>query len=378
MRKLFLSLATVAALALSACATTQNAQSTTPASVTQETSTEAQASTEQSTEQVSGDTFVYTDSLGRAVTLDKQIDKVAITGPMAQIYVYALAPEKLVGISREWDKGAEAYIPEEYMNYPILGQIYGGKGEMNKEEIVLAAPQVIIDIGEEKKDMKADLDALQEQLNIPIVHINADMGNAAEVFLSLGEVIQEQEKAQEYATFVGDMLTGVNATLDKVGENKKKIIYILGEEGKNIIAQGSYHSEIFDLVAENIAVVDEPSSKGTGNEVDMEYILGLTPDVVLFDPAGMYDKVANDAAWANLTAVKDGNYYESPHAVYNWLGFPPSVQRYLGMVWLAEILYPTESEADLKATTMEFYDKFYHVALTDEQYNEIVKNSLPK
>ena len=70
-----------------------------------------------------------------------------------------------------------------------------------------------------------------------------------------------------------------------------------------MIAAGSYHAEILDLLTNNLAVVDEPSSKGTGNEVSMEQILTWNPDVVIFAPESIYSIVKNDAAWQSITAI---------------------------------------------------------------------------
>ena len=65
---------------------------------------------------------------------------------------------------------------------------------------------------------------------------------------------------------------------------KANLLYISGDKGLNVIAKGSYHAEILDQLSNNLAVVDQPSSKGTGNEVDMEQILKWNPDVILFAP----------------------------------------------------------------------------------------------
>ena len=54
------------------------------------------------------ETRIFTDSVGREVELPAQIDKVAVSGPLAQIVLFALCPDKLVGIANEWDVSAEA------------------------------------------------------------------------------------------------------------------------------------------------------------------------------------------------------------------------------------------------------------------------------
>ena len=72
---------------------------------------------------------VFVDSCGREVLVDKEITKVALSGTLAQIVVFALAPEKMVGLVSEWDSMAKEYLATEYYQMPVIGQLYGGKGE---------------------------------------------------------------------------------------------------------------------------------------------------------------------------------------------------------------------------------------------------------
>ena len=62
---------------------------------------------------------------------------------------------------------------------------------------------------------------------------------------------------------------------------------------------------------------------------------------------------------------------------YNWMGFPPSVQRLLGMTWMAKILYPTAADYDLYTEVSTYFQLFYHCELTQEQYDALVGGSAP-
>lgn len=108
------------------------------------------------------------------------------------------------------------------------------------------------------------------------------------------------------------------------GVEKADVLYITGEEGLNVIARDSYHAEVVDMLCNNLAVVDEPSSKGTGNEVDMEQILNWDPSIVFFAPGSIYSTVADNENWQTIPAIKDGRYYEVPFGPYNWMASPPA------------------------------------------------------
>ena len=43
--------------------------------------------------------------------------------------------------------------------------------------------------------------------------------------------------------------------MEQVGEDKVTALYVLGEEALSVQARDSYHSQIMDLLTENVAVV---------------------------------------------------------------------------------------------------------------------------
>lgn len=320
------------------------------------------------------ETRTFTDSTGRTVEVPAEITRIAISGPMTQIIVFALAPEKLVGISSSWDEEAKPFISEEAYNLPLLGQLYGGKGEMNLEELLASDAQVVIDIGESKGSVKEDMDSLSEQTGIPFVHIEASLPTFGDAYEMLGELLGMEEEAAVLADYCRSVFDRAHDIAAKA--EKKNLLYITGAEGHNVIAANSYHSEVIDLLSNNLAVVDSPSSRGTGNEVDMEQILNWNPDFVIFAPGSIYATVTEDEAWSSITAIANGNYIEVPNGPYNWMGFPPSVQRLLGVIWMAKALYPETADYDLYTEVAQYFDLFYHCELTQEAFDELVANSL--
>ena len=319
-------------------------------------------------------TRVFTDSCGREVKVPTDIQKVAVSGPLAQMVVFAIAPDKMVGVANAWDESAKAYFDAKYLELPLLGQLYGGKGELNLETLLAAAPDVVIDVGEPKDSMAEDLDALQEQTGIPFVHIDAYLASMDDTYAMLGDLLAMPNEAQGLADYCRYAYDKVKAIADSV--EKVDLLYITGEEGLNVIARGSYHAEVIDMLCNNLAVVDEPSSKGTGNEVDMEQILNWNPAAVIFAPGSIYSTVAENENWQTIPAIRDGRYYEVPMGPYNWMGFPPSVQRILGMQWMAKVLYPDAADYDMYETTQTYFQLFYHCDLTAEQYAALTAHSL--
>lgn len=128
------------------------------------------------------------------------------------------------------------------------------------------------------------------------------------------------------------------------------------------------------MMSDNLAVVEDVVSSGAGNEVDLEQILLWDPEVIFFAPDSCYADIADAAQWQSISAVAEGKYYETP---YGWLSSPPSVQRYLGMLWLGELLYPDYTESDLQEEVTAYYKLFYGCDLTEEMYRDLLTDALP-
>jgi iron complex transport system substrate-binding protein len=220
------------------------------------------------------------------------------------------------------------------------------------------------------------MNGITEKLARPAIHISATLETTPEAFRKLGALLGRQEKGEALAVFCEKTLDNANAIMSKVGDKKISLLYCLGKQGTNVLARGSFHSEIIDMMSDNKAVIDNPASRGSGNETDLEQITIWNPAVIIFELRSVYKQVANDPAWKQLSAIKNKRYYEVPSLPYNWLGSPPSINRYLGMIWLGTLLYPQFATYDLYTEIAEYYKLFYGYTLTKEKFNEITTNAL--
>lgn len=138
----------------------------------------------------------FTDSVGREVSLPAVLKKIAPSGPLAQIVLYTAVPDKLVGVARPFSKAAAGYIDKKVLELPEFGQFYGKNANLNMEALLKAAPNVIIDIGEKKKNINEDMDKLQEQLGIPCVFIEASLETLPQTYEKLAELFGESFTAE--------------------------------------------------------------------------------------------------------------------------------------------------------------------------------------
>jgi len=315
--------------------------------------------------------FTFTDSLGRTVSFSEPIEKIAPSGLLSQLPLFAIAPDMLAFWSSALPEESAGYIDEKYGKLPVLGHLYGGKTGFDPEALLLADPDVVIDIGQPKSGMAEELDALSEQTGIPFVHIDGSLSTMDKTFLMLGELLGLEAEGERLADYCEETYARALSVLEKAG-GKRSAVYLTGEDGLGVVTKGSYQAELIDLVAENAADTGHSIGKGTGSMTDLEQLYRWDPEVIFLAPGKLGEEIERDPLWQQLTAVQNGEVYEAPGAPYCWAGFPPSVQRYPGLLWMEKMLYPEAADFDLYAETARYFELFYHHELTEEAFAGLI------
>jgi iron complex transport system substrate-binding protein len=318
----------------------------------------------------------FTDSAGRAVEIPAQITRIAPSGSLAQLFLIAIAPDLLVSVAADYSNDASRYVPEVLAGLPVTGQLYGS-ADLNAEAVAAIGPEIIIDVGEPKKTIVEDMDDLTAKLAVPAIHVTAALRSSADAFRTLGAILGREERAEAIAAFLERVLARADGIMEQVGDRKARVLYCLGDAGLNVLAKTSFHAEVLDMLTDNVAVLGEVSSSGNGNETDLEQIMLWAPGTILFAPNSAYASVGGDPVWQQLAAIQDGSYYEVPFGPYNWMGTPPSINRYLGLLWVPKVLYPEYADYDLYEEAAEYYRLFYGHELTRDEYDALLANSLP-
>ena len=60
------------------------------------------------------------------------------------------------------------------------------------------------------------------------------------------------------------------------------------------------------------------------------------------------------------------------------MGHLPSVNRVMGLKWLAGLFHPEAWQGDLRAETVRFYSLRYHVELTDAEIEVLLERARPR
>ncbi len=319
--------------------------------------------------------ITFVDDAGREVQIPKNVTKVAPSGSVSTFLLYTAARDKLVAVNKSFSDKQKEYIPEKYHNLPEIGQFYGKSANLNMETLIAQAPDVIIDLGEAKKTIKEDMDSIQAQVNIPTIFIEARMDSMADTYRKLGKVLGEEEHCEKLAKYVEEVLAKAKEVKDSLEDSEKKTVYwAMGDAGLKTNARGSFQVEALELVGAENVVDLEAQSRGGATEVSMENILTWAPEYVLIDSKQLEETMSNDEAWQAYFNEKKAVPVVVPFGPYGFISNPPSANRYIGVLWLGNLLYPEKYQIDLKNEVKNFYDLFYGIELNDEDISSIIPN----
>lgn len=321
------------------------------------------------------DTIIFTDSCKREVEIPKKITKIVSSGANAERVLYPICSDLLIGLADKIPEDRAKYFDSNYVNLPVLGQFYSSKGTFNLEELVALSPDVIIDIGENKKSVRDDMDNIQSQTGIPTIFIEANINSYSKAYQTLGKILDREDKAKKLITYIDRVLKLASDNKEKINK-KVSTLYTTGADGLSANAKGSIQADVLEIVgAENPLEVKEVSNKSGGNIIDMEQLNVMNPEVIIFDNLGGYELSKNDSQWQLLDAVKNNRTYEVPCLPYNLLGNPPSVNQILGILWLGNLIYPDIYKIDIVYEMKEYYRLFYHYELSDDEAYQLLSKS---
>lgn len=272
---------------------------------------------------------VFCDSCNREVKVPANIQKVVVAGAPSQNFLLTFAPDKMIELSTELTQEQKEVFGERIANLPVMGQLYGTKGTINKESIASLDADVIIDIGVPKNSIVDDMNKLQEQTGIPCVHIDATIDTYPNAYIMLGNLLNMQDKAKTLANYCSNKYYEIKSLLESCA--KTNALWVGDPEATTVIAKGSPHSDVIDMCTNNVAVIENEAAKGSGNNVSVEQISIWNPDVIFVDYTSTKDKIMSEPQWSGINAVKNNKVYVVPTFPYNWIGQPPSTMQILGM-----------------------------------------------
>ncbi|ETX27306.1 ABC transporter substrate-binding protein [Roseivivax isoporae LMG 25204] len=314
-----------------------------------------------------------TDSAGRVVEVPDDIARVFAAGPPASILLYVVAPETLTGWPRALRPEERDYIAPPYRDLPETGRLTGRGGEANLERVLEVAPDLILDFGS-VRDTYADLaDRVQAQTGIPYILIDGRFENTPEALRLLGEVLGRPERGEMLAQEAEAIFARLDAILADVPQEARPRTYLArGPDGLETGMTGSINTEIIER-AGGVNVADDGGRTRGLVRASPEQLIVADPEVIVTWDRTFHDRVWTDPLWAGIEAVENGRVYLSPTAPFGWIDRPPSLNRMMGLIWMARLFYPDRWEGDLRDETAEFYRTWYQVDLGDAELDRLLE-----
>lgn len=317
-----------------------------------------------------------TDAAGRKVLLPARVERIYAAGPPAGMLVFAVAPDKLIGWTSAWRDAEKPFIAKKYADLPALGRLTGRGSTANVEVVLGAKPDVILDYGTINDTYASLADRIQQQTGLPYMLLDGDFDRMFDSIRLVGQIAQEEKRAAALAQYAQDTVIDINRRIAKLPSDRRpRVYYGRGPQGLTTGLAGSINAEsIEQLGAVNVAA---ELGKGGLAQVSVEQVLRWNPDVVVTIDASFYAGARGHPLWSNLPAVKAGRIYLSPSLPYGWIDFPPSINRLIGLRWLARTLYPRAFPEDLRPIVRDFYTRCYHQTPTEAQLDQLLRTALP-
>ena len=310
------------------------------------------------------------DASGRAIPIPATVARVFPAGPPAAILTYTLAPEILIGWPRANRAEECAFMLPDVCARPEVGRLTGRGNTANLEAVLALKPDLILDVGSINPTFVSLATRVQEQSGISYALLDGRFEAIAPAYRKLGELTHRENEAEVLARYAADTMTTIKARADNIpAAARPRVYYARGPRGLETGLGGSINVETIEFLgAHNVA------AERTGGlaVVSLEQVLLWNPEVIITIDADFAANVRSDPLWASVAAVREGRVHLSPKLPFGWVDFPPSVNRLIGLWWLAKILYPAQFPEDIRTLTRDFYRRFYHVTPSDAQIERVL------
>ncbi len=304
------------------------------------------------------------DMSGRQVTVPATIGKVYGTSPPTTYMIYAMDPGLVAGLNVPLTATEKRYFAR-LETLPVIGGWFGQGRTCNRETLMAVHPDVIL-VWWWRGDASCDkIEQALKPLDIPFVYIVLDdLEGYAEAFAFLGRLLDRPERAATLGRYAAQTLDAAARVRTAIADDERTAVYYAEDgDGLSTECNDSVHAQLIPLSGgRNVHRCIQRVRSGR-QKVSMEQVLAYDPQVIVSHNALFLDRLAGDARWRNIRAVRDGRVYRIPVEPFNWFDRPPSFMRLLGLHWMMHRLYPALYPIDIEAETLRFCRLFLDVDL---------------
>jgi len=311
----------------------------------------------------------FVDDAGRSVQLPPRVTRVFAAGAPAEVLLYTLVPEMLVGRNRLPDGAALEFFPPAYRTPVQIKQLPDRDDPAADAELVALKADVFIDYGSVHADYVANVDAVQRRTRIPALILDGSLARIPSTYRRLGAALGQGARGERLAVEAERIFARHRGALASGGKPLRVYLACSSDGVIPCLADESAGEQIALLGGLNVAgdTASAPKRPRT-----IEEIRGMAPDVVVVTAAGAASRLRADPQWQTVGAVAHGRVYQLPDLPYGWGARPPSVNRLAGLIWLAYVLPERAFDDAFYADIRSMFSTYYHLELTDAQLKRLI------
>ncbi|MBD5104499.1 MAG: ABC transporter substrate-binding protein [Ruminococcaceae bacterium] len=270
-----------------------------------------------STEKAAEGAIVFTDDLGRTVTVDSPKRVAAFLGSFAEIW-YLAGGEIIAAPDDAWED-FDLPLSDETVN---LGKI----NDLSLEMLFTADPDFVI----ASSNIRVDLEWLDTLEDTEITVAYFDVSNFEDYLRMLKictEITGRDDLYQKNGTDIESRIDDViKQSSLRVEEKGAPTVLSLRASSASIRAKNSEGNVLGEMLASLGCINIADSEQSLLENLSIEYIIKCDPDYIFFVQIGDNAEksrekieafIAENPAWSELTAVKEGRVFYMDKRLYN-------------------------------------------------------------
>lgn len=310
-------------------------------------------------------TLTLTDQAGNTLEVPQPVRRVISAHGPTTFLIYGVgAGDRLVGASYlgARDPAGAAAMENIDPRFPdIQGDELFTQQEFDAEEAVTLDPDLIV-----ASARTGWLDVAAE-LGFQTFLFDAETPTRLkEAMLLSGQLFGPNAAAQAEAwvAYYDSVFDSIVAQTSTIADDDRVRVLFTGTEPLRVASGEMYQTAIIEA-AGGVSVSAELT--GYWNDVNLEQVAIWNPDVIIVPPYGgaSVEAITESPEWQILDAVQAGRVYRMPKLVAPW--DTPAPDSVLGIIWMAQVLYPDLVELDCATEADYFYNTFYGYAISAEE-----------
>ncbi|MDF1519930.1 MAG: ABC transporter substrate-binding protein [Brevefilum sp.] len=310
-----------------------------------------------------------TDQAGNIVSINLPVRRVlSAYGPVTAMIYSVDAENRFVSASYlgARDPLGSSVMEKVDSRFPdIQGNESFSQSEFNIEEAAMLEPDLII--GNARSGWLETVAAL----DVPVFLYDAETSEALkEAVLLTGQIFGPHStyQADAWVRYYESIVGSIEEKMAEIPVEDRVEVLFTGTEPLRVASGDMFQSYIIET-AGGISASSE--LEGYWNNINLEQVVIWDPDVIIVPPYGgaSVEAITESDEWQILDAVKDGKVYRMPKLVAPW--DTPAPDAVLGIIWMAQQLYPEQIDLDCSTEAEFFYNTFFDYEITDEEIAKI-------